>query len=117
MFSTPAFAQAAPAGPAVDPFGGLLIPMMLMLVIFYFFLIRPQSKRQQDLRDRVNAVRRGDTVVTSGGMLGRVTKVSDTNDEVEVELADNLKVRVVKSTLMDVRSKGEPIKDGPRPAS
>lgn len=110
MFSTPAFAQGAPA-PAMDPFGGLLIPMILMLVIFYFFLIRPQSKRAQELRNRLNAVRRGDTVVTAGGMVGRVTKVTDTSDEIEVELADNLKIRVIKSTLMDVRSKGEPVKE------
>jgi preprotein translocase subunit YajC len=111
MFVTPAYAQAAPAGPAVDPLGGLLIPMLLMLIIFYFFLIRPQAQRAKQHRDKMNAVRRGDTVITSGGMVGRVTKVNDTSDEIEVELADNLKVRIIKSTLMDVRSKGEPVKD------
>lgn len=116
MFVSPAFAQSAPSAPIADPFGGLLIPMMLMLVIFYFFLIRPQQKRQEDYKNRVNAVRRGDTVVTSGGMVGRVTKVSDTSDEIEVELADNLKIRVIKSTLMDVRSKGEPVKDAAKAA-
>ena len=109
MFSTPSLAQTA--GPAMDPFGGLLIPMLLMLLIFYFLLIRPQSQRAKQHRDRMNAVRRGDTVITSGGMVGRVLKVSDTSDEIEVELADNLKVRVIKSTLMDVRAKGEPVKD------
>lgn len=95
----------------MDPLGGLLIPMLLMLVIFYFFLIRPQSQRAKEHRERVNSVRRGDTVVTSGGMVGKVLKVSDTSDEVEIELADNLKIRVIKNTLMDVRSKGEPVKD------
>lgn len=86
--------------------------MMLMLLgIFYFLVLRPQSKRAEAQRTKLNAVRRGDTVVTSGGMVGRVTKVSDTSDDIEVELADNLKVRVVKSTLLDVRSKGEPVKD------
>ncbi len=109
MFVTPAFAQAVPS--PVDPLGGLLIPMLLMLVIFYFFLIRPQSQRAKEHRDRMNAVRRGDTVITSGGMVGRVTKVSDSSDEIEVELADNLKVRIIKSTLMDVRAKGEPVKE------
>ena len=109
MFTTPAFAQAP--SPAMDPLGGLLIPMLLMLVIFYFFLIRPQSQRAKEHRERVNSVRRGDTVVTSGGMVGKVLKVSDTSDEVEIELADNLKIRVIKNTLMDVRSKGEPVKD------
>ena len=118
MFSTAAYAQtvyaqpvyAQTAGP-MDPFGGLLIPMIAMLGIFYFLVIRPQSKRADEQRAKMNAVRRGDTVVTSGGMVGRVTKVSDTTDEIEVELADNLKVRIVKGTLMDVRSKGEPVKD------
>lgn len=109
MFSTPAFAQTA-ASP-VDSFGGLLIPMLLMLVIFYFFLIRPQSQRAKELRERLKGVRRGDTVITSGGMVGKVLKTSETSDEIEVELADNLKVRIVKSTLLDVRSKGEPVKD------
>jgi preprotein translocase subunit YajC len=109
MFVSPAFAQSA--APAMDPFGGLLIPMLLMLLIFYFFLIRPQSQRAKEHKARMEAVRRGDTVITSGGMVGRVTKVSDTSDEIEIELADNLKIRVIKSTLMDVRSKGEPVKD------
>ena len=59
----------------------------------------------------MNAVRRGDTVITSGGMVGKVLKASDNSDEIEVELAENLRVRIVKSTLMDVRSKGEPVKD------
>jgi len=95
----------------MEPFGGLLIPMIMMLGIFYFFLIRPQSQRAKELRERVNAVRRGDTVVTSGGMLGKVLKVSDSSDEIEVELAENLRVRVVKGTLLEVRSKGEPVKD------
>ena len=110
MFSTAAYAQTAAASP-MDPLGGLLIPMLAMLGIFYFLVIRPQSQRAAEHRDKVNAVRRGDTVVTSGGMVGRVTKVSDTSDDVEIELAENLKVRVIKSTLMDVRVKGEPVKD------
>ncbi len=75
MFTTPAYAQAA-ASP-MEPFGGLLIPMILMLGIFYFFLIRPQSQRAKELRARVNAVRRGDTVITSGGMVGKVLKGDD----------------------------------------
>lgn len=85
--------------------------MLVLLGIFYFLVLRPQSKRAEEQRAKLSAVRRGDTVVTSGGMVGRVTKVSDTSDEIEVELADNLKVRVVKSTLLDVRAKGEPVKE------
>ena len=109
MFISPAYAQVPGGGS--DPFTGLLIPMLLMLGIFYFFLIRPQSQRAKQLRERVNAVRRGDTVITSGGMVGKVLKASDTSDEIEVELAENLRVKIVKSTLLEVRSKGEPVKD------
>ncbi len=107
MFITPALAQTG--NPAAD----LSFPLMMLLLlgIFYFLVLRPQSKRAEEQRARLNAVRRGDTVVTSGGMVGRVTKVTDTSDEIEVELADNLKVRIVKSTLLDVRVKGEPVKD------
>ncbi len=107
MFITPAFAQSA--SPAADMSFPLM--MLLLLAIFYFLVLRPQSKRADEQRAKLSAVRRGDTVVTSGGMVGKVTKVSDTTDDIEVELADNLKVRVVRSTLMDVRSKGEPVKD------
>lgn len=110
MFIDPAFAQASPAaGP--DPFTGLLIPMLLMVVIFYFLVIRPQSQRASQHREMVEKVRRGDTVVTSGGMVGKVTKVTEGSDEVEVELSDTLRIRILRSTLMDVRAKGEPVKD------
>ena len=107
MFTSPAFAQSA--NPAAD----MSFPLMMLFVlgIFYFLVLRPQSKRAEEQKAKLNAVRRGDTVVTSGGMVGRVTKVTDTSDEIEVELADNLKVRIVKSTLLDVRVKGEPVKD------
>lgn len=107
MFITPAYAQSA--NPAADISFPLM--MLLLLAIFYFLVLRPQSKRAEEQRSKLNAVRRGDTVVTSGGMVGRVTKVSDTTDEIEVELSDTLKVRIVKSTLLDVRSKGEPVKE------
>jgi preprotein translocase subunit YajC len=107
MFITPAYAQSA--NPAADISFPLM--MLLLLAIFYFLVLRPQSKRAEEQRAKLNAVRRGDTVVTSGGMVGRVTKVSDTTDEIEVELSDTLKVRIVKSTLLDVRSKGEPVKE------
>lgn len=110
MYITPAYAQAAGA-PGGDPIMSLLIPMLLMVLIFYFLVIRPQQQRAQQHKDMIDKVRRGDTVVTSGGMVGRVTKVTDNSDEVEVELADTLRVRIVKSTLMDVRSKGEPVKE------
>jgi len=109
MFIDPAFAQGAPAG--ADPFTGLLIPMLLMILIFYFLVIRPQSQRATQHREMVEKVRRGDTVVTSGGMIGKVTRVSEGSDEIEVELSDTLRVRILRSTLMDVRAKGEPVKE------
>jgi len=110
MFITPAYAQgAAPGG---DPFLGLLVPMLLMIVIFYFLLIRPQQQRAKQHREMVEKVKRGDTVVTSAGFVGKVTKVPGESDEVEVELNEQMRVRVLKSTLMDVRAKGEPVREG-----
>ena len=108
MFITPAFAQS---GVGSDPFTSLLIPMLAMIAIFYFLVIRPQQQRSKAHREQVNKVRRGDTVVTSNGFVGKVTKASDNSDEIEVELNDSMRVRVVKSTLMDVRGKGEPVKE------
>jgi preprotein translocase subunit YajC len=108
MIISPAFAQT---GGASDPFTGLLVPMLVMIVIFYFLVIRPQQQRAKAHRELVDKVRRGDTVITSGGFIGKVIKAADNSDEVEVELSDNMRVRLLKSTLMDVRAKGEPVKD------
>ena len=106
MFATPAFAQAAggPGGAA----GGLIsfVPIVLIFAIMYFLMIRPQQKKVKEHKAMVDAVRRGDQVVTSGGLIGKVTKVAD--NEVEVELAPNVKVRVVRSTISQVVSKTEP---------
>ena len=85
-----------------------LFPLIMIVVVFYFFLIRPQQKKMKTHRELVSNVRRGDQVVTSGGLIGKVAKVSD--DEVLVDLGDNVRVRVVKSTLSDIRGKGEPAK-------
>jgi preprotein translocase subunit YajC len=109
MFITPAYAQTSGGGS--DPFTGLLIPMLVMILIFYFLVIRPQQQRSKQHRETVDKVRRGDTVITSGGFIGKVTKAADNSDEVEVELSDALRVRVLKSTLLDVRSKGEPARE------
>lgn len=109
MFITPAYAQAGT--PMGDPLTGMLIPMLLMVVIFYFLVLRPQSQRQKEHERVVNAVRRGDTVITSGGFVGKVVRVADNSDEIEVELNDTMKVRVLKSSLLGVRSKSEPVKD------
>jgi len=106
MFSTPAFAQAAGAGAPEGGAGFLLqmAPLALIFVIFYFLLIRPQQKKMKEHRALIDAVKKGDAVVTAGGVIGKVTKVED--HEVEVEIAPTVKIKVVKSTLSDVRSAG-----------
>lgn len=109
MFISPAYAQSAAAGP--DAFTGMIIPMLLMVLIFYFLVLRPQSQRAKEHDTMVNTVRRGDTVVTAGGFIGKVVRAPENSDEVEVELNEAMKIRVLKSTLMGVRSKGEPVKD------
>lgn len=105
---TPAYAQTAAGGDAIT---SLIVPMALMIAIFYFLIIRPQQSRAKQHREMIEKVRRGDTVITSGGFVGKVLKVTDASDEIEVELADTLRVRILKSTLIDVRTKGEPVKE------
>jgi len=89
-----------------DPFISSLVPLVLLFAIFYFLLIRPQQQRMKAHQAMVQAVKRGDTVVTAGGLVGKVAKVKD-DGEVMVEIADNVQVRVLKSTLTEVRTKGE----------
>lgn len=112
MFISQALAQT-PAPAAGDPAAApsLLIqlaPMVAIFAIFYFLLIRPQQKRAKDHQAMIAAVRRGDTVVTSGGIIGKVSKVED--QVVTVEIADGVKISVVKTSLSEVRSKGEPVR-------
>ncbi len=106
MFTSPAYAQAAGA-----PTGGeaaliQFLPLIFIFVIFYFLMIRPQQRRLKAHRAMIDAVKKGDTVITGGGLIGRVTRVQDT--EVEIELAPNTRVRVVKGTLSEVRPSGAP---------
>lgn len=108
LFSTPVMAQAAGAAQGPGLFESLA-PLILIVVIFWFLILRPQNKKMKEHREMVNNVRRGDSVVTAGGLIGKVTKVKDDN-EIEVEFADGVRMRVVKSTLSDVRAKGEPAK-------
>jgi preprotein translocase subunit YajC len=88
-----------------DPFVSTLVPLVLLFGIFYFLLIRPQQQRLKTHQALVASVKRGDTVVTAGGLIGKVAKVKD-DGEIMVEIADNVQVRVLKSTLTEVRSKG-----------
>jgi preprotein translocase subunit YajC len=87
-----------------------LVPLILVFGIMYFLLIRPQQKKLKEHQAMVAALRRGDQVVTSGGIVGRVTRVKDTDNEVEVEIAPGINVRVVRSTIQTVVSKTEPAK-------
>ena len=106
MLISPAYAQAGGG----SPFGGDLIsflPLILIFVVFWFFLIRPQQKKMKDHREMVANLKRGDNVVTGGGIIGKVTKVVDDNT-VQVELADEVRVKVVRSTITDVLGKTEP---------
>lgn len=108
MFATPAYAQAAGAGSAFTSF----IPLILIFAIMYFLLIRPQQKKAKEHQAMVAALRRGDQVITQGGIIGKVSKVKDDN-EVEVEIADGVRVRVVRGTIAQVLSKTEPAKGEP----
>ncbi|HEV3372801.1 MAG TPA: preprotein translocase subunit YajC [Xanthobacteraceae bacterium] len=108
MFITPAFAQA--------PFGGgdslisFLAPMVMIVAIMYVVVLRPQQKRAKEHQELIKNLRRGDTVVTSGGLVGKVTKVVD-DEQVEIEIADGVRVRQVRSMVTGVRAKGEPVRD------
>lgn len=94
----------------MDPFLANIIPLVLVFAIMYFLLIRPQQRRAREHAALVAGLRRGDQVVTSGGLIGKVTKVKDTENEIEVEVAPGVNVRVVRSTVSSVLSKTEPAK-------
>jgi len=106
MFVTPAFAQAAGA-PAGGVLNSMLIPMILVFGIMWFFLIRPQQKKLKEDEAMRNALRRGDQVLTQGGLIGKVTKVKD-DGELEVEIAQGVKARMTKAAIVQVMSKTEP---------
>lgn len=103
MFISPAYAQAAGGG-----FGGMesLLPLVLIFVVFYFLLIRPQQKKQKEHRAMLEALHRGDRVVTAGGIMGTITKVQS-ESELIIEIAEGVKVRVARGMISDVMSKTE----------
>jgi preprotein translocase subunit YajC len=105
---TPAFAQTPGAG-GTDVLVSL-VPFILIFIIMWFLIIRPQQKRMKEHREMISNVRRGDTIVTAGGLVAKVTKVID-DAEVEAEIAENTKVRIVRGMIQDVRAKGEPAKE------
>ena len=113
MFITPAYAQGSLFGGGAGGDGGMLmslLPFVLIFVIMYFLILRPQQKRAKQHQEMVKNVRRGDTVITNGGLIGKVTKVVD-DDQIEIEIADDVRIRQLRSMLTDVRAKGEPVKD------
>jgi preprotein translocase subunit YajC len=105
---TPAFAQTT------SPIGGgaldFLIPMIPVFAIFYFLVIRPQQKRLKEHQAMIDAVKRGDTIVTTGGIIGKVVRVG-AEGELRVEIANNVQIQIVKSAISEVRTKGEPVRE------
>jgi preprotein translocase subunit YajC len=111
MFISPAFAQGSLlGGGGGDNMLISLLPFILIFVIMYFLILRPQQKRVKTHQEMVKNVRRGDTVVTNGGLIGKVTKVID-DDQIEIEIADEVRIRQMRQMVSDVRAKGEPVKD------
>ena len=108
MFVTPAYAQAAGGATAgFDLFS--LLPLILIFVVFWFLLIRPQQKKMKQHREMIAAVRRGDRVLTAGGIIGTVTKVQG-DSELQVEIAEGVRVKVARATISEVLAKTEPAK-------
>lgn len=106
MLISPAFAQAAGAANASSFVQ--FVPLVLIFVVFYFLLIRPQQKKLKELKAMLEAVRRGDRIVTNGGIIGLVTKVTDER-ELTVEIADGVRVKVMRDMISSVISKTEPV--------
>jgi len=113
---TAAYAQASSAGPlGLNDTLVQFVPIAAMIAIVYFLLWRPQQRRAKEQREMVQSAKRGDIVVTTGGIIGRVTKSVDDN-EVEFEIAPNVRVRLARSGISEVRAKGEPVKDAAAPS-
>src|SRR6185312_3923556 len=108
MLITPAYAQAAAGGGDASSMLVQIAPLALIFVVFYFFLIRPPQQKAKQQRSMLDAIRRGDRVVTGGGIIGTVAKVVNP-DEVQIDIADNVRVRVVRSTIAQVLAKTEPV--------
>jgi len=112
MFISTALAQAGGGAPAggFDPIASLL-PLVLIFAVFYFLLIRPQQKKMKEHKAMIEAVRRGDRIVTGGGIVGTVTRVGGGNDdEITVEIAEGVRVRVIRATIAQVMARTEPAK-------
>lgn len=111
MLITEAFAQGAGGAGGSSDVLVQLLPFVFIFIILYVLILRPQQKRMKQQQEMLANLRRGDTVVTSGGLIGKIAKVGDDN-EIQVDIADNVRVRVVRHMIAEVRSKGEPVKEG-----
>jgi preprotein translocase subunit YajC len=109
MWITPAYAQASATDSLFAPSSPIWM-MAMIFVIMYIFMIRPQQKRVKQHQEMVKNLRRGDSVITSGGTVGKVTKVVD-DDQIEIEIAQGVRVRQMRSMVTEVRAKGEPVAD------
>lgn len=109
-FITPAYAQAAAGGAGASDALIQLAPFAIILVIMYFLILRPQQQRAKSHQEMIKNIRRGDTVVTNGGLIGKVSKVID-DGEIEIEIAPTVKIRHSRAAIAEVRVKGEPVKD------
>jgi preprotein translocase subunit YajC len=109
MLISTAWAQADGAAAGGGDFFMSIVPLVAIFGIMYFLLIRPQQQKMKAHREQVASARRGDRVVTGGGLIGTIVRVDEDNDELIVELAEGIRVHAVRSTLMDVRSKSEPV--------
>ena len=116
MIFTPAYAQAAGGGGGGDLFG-LLMPFVLIFIIMYFLIIRPQQRRVKEHQAMIEALRRGDEIVTAGGLVAKISRVKEGDEEIEAEIADGVKVRIIRSTITTVVSKTTPAEATPKAAN
>lgn len=84
-----------------------LVPMLLIFIVFYFFLIRPQEKRRREKESLVGSVKKGEEVITNGGIFGVVTKINDADSTVELEIAENVRIKILKSSILDIKSRNK----------
>jgi preprotein translocase subunit YajC len=109
MLITEAFAQTAGGGGGATSLLVQFMPIILIFVIMYFLILRPQQQKARQHREMVANLRRGDTVITNGGLIGKVAKVDE--NELQVELAEGVRVRIMRGMVAEVRAKGEPVKE------
>jgi preprotein translocase subunit YajC len=106
--------QGEAAPPSLPDLFAQVVPILVIMAIVWIIVIRPQNRKKAEQEKQLRNVRRGDTLVTASGLIGRVARAVDDN-EIELEIAPNVKVRMLRSAIVEVRAKGEPVKDAPAP--